>query len=369
MARLGEIRQLTGVRGVAALSVALVHLHFDRFGWVRFFEFHDQAVDLFFCLSGFTLCMVYQAGAGRLAFRRYFLARVARVYPLYFVILAFCWWLTVRHLVGFSVYPERLFIADAVRNLLLVNAWPLIGDGSNWDAPAWSLSVEAFCYVAVFPALFALSPVVERWSQAGRLVLVLLLTVASFAAFSRYWDVQILVARAYTALNPVGYWVPLLRGVTLFSAGWLMHGFWRQRGVLAQAAGAATDAIAVAVLLVLACAWFGLLPKAALVLLAPPLVLGLAVNDRAVTSRLLASPPIHFLGEISYAIYLLHEPLGDLLGHFPPLTASVAANFGLTLAALLALSTASYYGFEKPMRGLIKRGAPAKLVARPAATS
>jgi peptidoglycan/LPS O-acetylase OafA/YrhL len=357
------------VRGVAALSVALVHLHFDRFGLVRFFEFHDQAVDLFFCLSGFMLCMVYQAGAGRLAFGRYFLARVARVYPLYFVILVFCWWLTVRHLAGFPVYPERLFVADAVRNLLLVNAWPVIGDGSNWDSPAWSLSVEGFCYIALFPALFALSSAMEQRAAGFRLAVILVLCVISFIGFSRYWDVQILVARAYTAADPVGYWIALLRGVTLFSAGWLIHGFWRQQDGIAQAAGAATDATALSALLLLFCAWMGLLPKAALVLLAPPLVLGLAVNDRAVTSRLLASPPVFFLGEISYSIYLLHEPLGDLLGHFPPLTASVDANFALTLAALLALSSASYYGFEKPMRGLIKRGARAKRLARPAATS
>jgi len=140
-----EIRQLTGLRGIAALSVALVHLGFARFALVQFWEFHDQAVDLFFCLSGFTLCLVYQSGVrARLPFRRYAAARFARIYPLYAVILVFCWWLTIRHLAGSPIYPNSLFWADTIRNFLLLNAWPLIGDGADWDSPAWSLSVEAF---------------------------------------------------------------------------------------------------------------------------------------------------------------------------------------------------------------------------------
>jgi peptidoglycan/LPS O-acetylase OafA/YrhL len=354
-----EIRPLTGIRGVAALSVALVHLHFDRFTLIRFFEFHDQAVDLFFCLSGFTLALVYQVGdAKTLGFRRYAVARIARIYPLYAAVLIFCWWQTVRHLAGSGIYPETLFIADAIRNFLLINSWPLIGSGSNWDSPGWSLSVEAFCYIAVFPALFALSARAVQTPSPWRLGSLIFLMFASFFAFSRYWDVQILIARAYTAAHAISYFIPLIRGIMLFTAGWIIHGFWRERGAIAMAAGVACDAIALAAILVLGCAYFGLLPKACLVFLAPPLVLGLAMNPRALTSRFLGSWPAVFLGEISYALYLLHEPLQSFVtGHFPHLSTMPGLDSAVMLGALLAVSTASYYGFEKPARALIKRGA------------
>jgi len=363
-----EIRQLTGLRGVAALSVALVHLGFARFALVRFFEFHDQAVDLFFCLSGFTLCLVYQAGAGKkLPFRRYAVARFARIYPLYAVILVFCWWLTIRHLAGSSIYPKNLFVADTVRNVLLLNAWPLIGDGADWDSPAWSLSVEVFCYVALLPALFAISAAAERRAAAVRAAVILGLCGFSFIAFSRYWDIQILVPRVYTASDPIGYWIPMIRGVTLFTAGWLAHGLFRRRDDLAQVAGQLCDLTAAAAILVLACAFLGLLPKAALVFLAPPLVLGLAMNKLAVTSRVLASPPLHFLGEISYAVYLLHEPLQSALtGFVPYVTAHPVRGEGVTLVCLFVVSTLSYYGFEKPVRGLLKRGFGGPRVGLPA---
>jgi len=368
MASTAEIRQLTGLRGIAALTVALVHLHADRFALVRFFEFHDQAVDLFFCLSGFTLCMVYRAGAGQaLDVRRYAAARFARIYPLYAVILLFCWWLTVRHLAWSSLYPGGLFVADTLRNLLLVNSWPLIGDGSNWDSPAWSLSVEAFCYIALFPVLFALSPAAARLPASARLSLIVLLAAVSFIAFGRYWDVQILIPRIYTAANPIAYWVALLRGITLFSAGWLIHGFWQDRDIIAQAAGAATNALALSAILILGCADLGLLPKSTLVLLAPPLVLGLAANAGSITARLLASAPLHLLGELSYAIYLLHEPLQSFItGTFPNLATRPTLDLAVTLPVLFLVSAASYYGFEKPARALIKRGAGPSRAARAA---
>jgi len=353
-----DIRQLTGLRGVAALSVALVHLGFMRFAVVRFWEFHDQAVDLFFCLSGFTLCLVYQAGERKtLPFRRYAVARFARIYPLYAVILLFCWWLTIRHLAGAAIYPENLFVADAIRNVLLLNAWPVIGDGADWDSPAWSLSVEVFCYLAVLPALFAASGFAERSPPALRAFGVLVLAGISFVAFSRYWDVQILVPRLYTAANPIGYWIPMVRGVTLFTAGWLAHGFWRRRAPLALAAGELCDVTAAAAVLVLACGYLGLLPKAALVFLAAPLVLGLAENPAAWTARALASPPLHFLGEISYAVYLLHEPLQSALqAYVPYVTTHPLRGQAITLLALFFVATLSYYGFEKPARLLLKRG-------------
>ena len=363
-----EIRQLTGLRGVAALSVALVHLGFARFTVVRFCEFHDQAVDLFFCLSGFTLCLVYQAGSGQiLPFRRYAVARFARIYPLYAVILVFCWWQTIRHLAGSAIYPESLFVADTVRNVLLLNAWPLIGDGADWDSPAWSLSVEVFCYVALLPALFALSAMAERRAAGLRAGAILGLSAISFVAFSRYWDVQILVPRVYTASSPIAYWIPMIRGVTLFAAGWLAHGLWRRRDVVAQAAGEMCDAIAAGALVILACAFVGLLPKAALVFLAAPMVLGLAMNPRALTARVLASAPLHFLGEISYAVYLLHEPLQSALtAYMPYITSHPVRGEAITLLSLVVVSTLSYYGFEKPIRGLLKRGFGGPRLAQPA---
>ncbi|MFX5328500.1 hypothetical protein ABTD12_20360, partial [Acinetobacter baumannii] len=67
---------------------------------------------------------------------------------------------------------------DFLPQLLLINAWPLLGNGVHWDYPAWSISVEMLCYVAVFPLLHRL----RGHLPAGRTAfLVLLLSFTSFA--------------------------------------------------------------------------------------------------------------------------------------------------------------------------------------------
>jgi hypothetical protein len=60
----GEIFELTGLRGVAALMVALLHFNFDVAG--RFGPIYDNltrvgflGVDLFFILSGFVIAYKY----------------------------------------------------------------------------------------------------------------------------------------------------------------------------------------------------------------------------------------------------------------------------------------------------------------------
>jgi peptidoglycan/LPS O-acetylase OafA/YrhL len=81
-----ELRALTGLRGVAATVVALTHFHPTLpYDLQEFFFWHDAAVDLFFCLSGFTLSYVYSGT--NFQFSRYLTARIARIYPLYLVTL------------------------------------------------------------------------------------------------------------------------------------------------------------------------------------------------------------------------------------------------------------------------------------------
>ena len=129
---LTEIRQLTGLRGVAALMVVLGHfpaLHplANRVSW------QTEAVDLFFCLSGVTLGIVYGFGGSKsLPLRGFLVARIARVYPLYLVTLAVA---AIGILVGFNLPGSNTTagttIGIAGRNFMTqalgVNTWPWIG--------------------------------------------------------------------------------------------------------------------------------------------------------------------------------------------------------------------------------------------------
>ena len=154
-AREGEIRALTGLRGMAALDVAICHVGdfvIDRHPALHpLFANSAFDVDLFFCLSAVTLCIVYGVGTRRLLdASRFFIARFARVYPLAILALLvtgpyFSMWGHVTEPTG------RDQISIAFRQLLLVNHWPIIGTGQEWLAPLWSLSVEVFLYIFLFP--------------------------------------------------------------------------------------------------------------------------------------------------------------------------------------------------------------------------
>ena len=317
--------------------------------------FPDSAVDLFFCLSGFSLCLAYKAGSGGgLDFWPYIRARFARIYPLYAVSLGLMWWLVFRHLGGSGYYPTPLYFADAVRQVFMVNTWPLIGSGSNWDFPAWSLSVEAFCYIGIFPLLFKSLPRLMAWSVSRRLCLLVVLGFVSVIAFVRLWDGFMVSVHLYHP-HPISLWIPMLRGVTLFTAGGIIYSFWVRKDAVASLAGQACDAVALAGFGILVGAFFMTLHKDYLTLLAPALVLGLAVNEKAVVARLLAAQPFYWLGEISYSLYLLHVPIDYELHHaWPALSHWPLPDFFISMAAMLAASTLSYYGFESPLRSWIK---------------
>lgn len=85
MSVIGESRQyhtLDGIRGIAALAIAVLHMPVFFGGWHLPGSF--LAVDLFFVLSGFVLANAYErrfnAGMSWIAFAK---IRIVRLYPLY----------------------------------------------------------------------------------------------------------------------------------------------------------------------------------------------------------------------------------------------------------------------------------------------
>ena len=102
------------------------------------------AVDLFFLLSGFVMAHVYgrELAANRKAhWRRFALARFARLYPLFAIATA-----ALVALVALCHAPEDEFPFSG-RSLaleaLMLQQW---GSGLSWDYPSWSISTEAEAY-------------------------------------------------------------------------------------------------------------------------------------------------------------------------------------------------------------------------------
>src|SRR5262245_35048532 len=130
-----QIRTLTGLRFLAALHVVVFHFGQKRFhGLVGgLVSSGYTAVSLFFVLSGFVLAYTYgQRHAGRgLDRRTFWVARFARIYPLYVLalVIALPFYLRDGRPGG---WLEPLLV------VCLAQAW-LPGAAVAWNGPAWSL--------------------------------------------------------------------------------------------------------------------------------------------------------------------------------------------------------------------------------------
>jgi peptidoglycan/LPS O-acetylase OafA/YrhL len=157
------IRQLTGIRLVAAVWVLLYHSQgpLDAIGLLSmpvlpdFIRVGRLGVDLFFALSGFILAHTYLSSLGeRLKVdksAKFLWLRLARIYPVHLVMLL---------VAGFAVFAQSIVTGeeldrswlnpwDFIKNLLLIQEW-----GSDpqrgWNFVAWSLSMEWLAYL-IFP--------------------------------------------------------------------------------------------------------------------------------------------------------------------------------------------------------------------------
>lgn len=149
----GQLSGLTGLRAVAATMV-FVHHMFPYIAFIR--ELHIGVV-LFFVLSGFLMYYNYSTKFKELKFLpvfNYGLARIARILPTYWIVLAL-----------FFILHTVVFKSLSVPNIIFKQMFLLKGlySAHYFDtvAQSWSLTVE-FCFYALFPVM-ALVYSRNRW--------------------------------------------------------------------------------------------------------------------------------------------------------------------------------------------------------------
>lgn len=151
----GRIAPLTSIRLFAALLVVVYHFGlsawpFDAGALHRVVQCAASAVAFFFFLSGFILAHVYHGArwSETGVWRRYVVARVARIYPIYLLAL-----LAQFALVAGAVHLDRLSVVELLVSLqvhaAMLQAW-LPDRVAQLNIPGWSLSVE-FAFYLSFP--------------------------------------------------------------------------------------------------------------------------------------------------------------------------------------------------------------------------
>ncbi|MEH1166241.1 acyltransferase [Micromonospora sp. CPCC 205539] len=287
-----RLPSLTGLRWIAALLVFGFHA-----GTMRiiaepdykavvdgFFTLGLSGVQFFFILSGFVLVWSARPGGSRRTFWR---RRVAKIYPNHLVLwgaaLLVAWW-----------FADPVLPAVALENLLLLQAWdPRPGWFYSINTVSWSLSCEFFFYLCLPLAL----PLLRRARPALLWALIIALPLLILALWpaqnlvpepSRWWFTQV-----FPPVRSLEFWLGAV------AAELMLRGRWR--GPNLPVASVIFVAAWVGAHWIRAELWTTLLAVVYLLVIT-------AAADADV--RGLRSPwrsrPLVWLGEVSFAFYLVH---------------------------------------------------------------
>ncbi len=150
-----HLRSLTGLRFLAALAVFVSHVREYLLAGLAPLPLGGPAVSFFFVLSGFILTHVYDGRLQHMGVRRFFATRLARLWPLHASCLALCLWLTRDFVLGDPLHPEG--VLSFLAQLFLVHAWiPVEGWMFGFNSVSWSISTEFFFYLS-FPLFLRVS--------------------------------------------------------------------------------------------------------------------------------------------------------------------------------------------------------------------
>jgi peptidoglycan/LPS O-acetylase OafA/YrhL len=341
--------QLDALRAFAVLAVMASHF------WPALPSFGFEAVRLFFVLSGFLItsqllderaALAADAGARARWARvgRFVVRRGLRIFPAYYallIVLAAFGAPGVREdFAVFAAYLSNFYFAAR-------NSW------EPWQlAHTWSLAVEEQFYL-VWPVVVMFVP--RRW--LAPLVVVLIgiapLYRALLAAGSTVADAPL----AAFVLPPTCFDA---LGLGALLALWRQH---RARRWL-PAAGVAAFVLCAGVYGFAPSDWLDRSPGVVLGLLASLLALAAcAAVDAAArgvsgpVGTVLDHRALHYLGRISYGLYLYHPLVLWALASLPPkvgLPAVASGPLMLVLGSVLtvALAAASWHAFELPLNRL-----------------
>ena len=357
-----RLLSLTGLRYFAALAVVFVHIgaeFVDSSPVAAASSYGYIGVTFFFLLSGFVLTWSYSAQP----VARFWWLRFSRIWPLNMALMV----------VWFTIVVERAHLPepwDQTAALLMLQAWdPRQSVYFVGNFVSWSLSCEMFFYL-LFPfAILGVRRLRARGlvvTGVGTAALLLIAPLALhpvvsgtqfrwlFYIFPPYRFGEFLMGMLVARAAAIGVRVRSVR------AGWS-----------ATAAGLAILAVGFT--------WFTLATGRAVerplvaVLALPFLVLLLLTATAAETGSgrvWLGRAPLVRLGQWSFALYLVHEPLFQLTQRWGWWDESRGGFRGLTnLLAFLVVATllaaALYYAVERPAERLLRRFA-GKSTPRPA---
>jgi peptidoglycan/LPS O-acetylase OafA/YrhL len=256
-----------------------------------------------------------------------------------------------------ALYYQGLFhdhgkpFVQLMGNLFLLSGF---GGITHWDwtlnEPAWSISIEFFAYLFLFPPLVFLFKKYDREK-----ILYVVILPATFGMLLCYAPINHIIIN--------WNWTRFARGFFGFPLGFLLCMMFKRSEIKSRIA---VDAVGLMAIGIIFLALYSLLPQI-LILCVLPFLVYFTAFDQGYLCHFLNTPVNQWLGERSYSIYLWHIPF--MYVYFIPMRDAIdsmikipRAYYGLSniiivITGVMIISELSYRYFENPIRRIfLQRG-------------
>jgi peptidoglycan/LPS O-acetylase OafA/YrhL len=161
-----KLDQLTSLRFFAALMIVIHHAT-GMFGIKNIGVNWGQGVSFFFVLSGFILTYVYPNIDTFVEIKKFWLARIARIYPAYLF----------SFIIGFFLLHYSWDTKTLIANIFMIHAWiPISNYYFSYNSVSWSVSTEVFFYI-FFPFLL------YKWNYNWKFKIIISILILIFIIY------------------------------------------------------------------------------------------------------------------------------------------------------------------------------------------
>jgi len=299
----------------------------------------EYRIPAFWCLSGFLFFWKYNAKIAdrRVGTKEFFILRLSRLYPVHILTLMIVLFLQVLYRKvngGYFVFQDN-DIKHFFLQLFFASNWGF-ENGSSFNGPIWSLSVEVLIYFAFF-------------------------FIARYLGKAIYVNILVLVVLAAMRIGHISS--PIMHCMACFYAGGLASfAFLKMLDSDVYRKRFNAIAFALAIFIPVVAAVFRLYEhrffSALFVMIYAPVIIYLSVQDITVPARL--QKIVETFGNMIYSTYLVHFPLQLIIALFCTYYRIAIPMYSPVFfiaynVAVFSLAYLLWYHFERPVQSAIRR--------------
>lgn len=290
-----------------------------------FYENGSIGVQVFYCISGFVFTYIYCHVHQNITAKKFFINRIARLYPLHFatLLLVLVLQLLSKNQLGNFLIYEFNDLYHFLLQVFFISSWGF-EDGHSFNGPIWSVSVEIMIYILFFLFL----------SLIKKHKIFLLIFISIILLFiNKFFNINNL----------------FLECARLFFSGSIIY-------FLSEDRKFKNFFLPLSVILL----FISFLGNFKIYLFCPSILIFFLSIENFINNKIIQKIFLN-LGNLTYAIYLFHVPLQMLIilnlniFYFSNDFLYSELFFMIYLLILILISNISYKYFEKPLNKSIRK--------------